>query len=201
MAGNGARMLEAAVLAHLSGAPMHGYELRKRLDHELGAFRAFSYGSLYPCLKSLLRRGLITREDGAGAGRRPSRIVYRATPDGREALHTLLSDTEPAAEDEHCFGVHFSLFSRTRQDVRLHILRERRLRLQHQLDRLRARLCDPEVGADPYACELHRHRAAALEGEVAWLDGLIDRERRCAPPAPAGGESIGGTAPPPTGPR
>ena len=26
---------------------MHGYELRKRLIRLLGAFRAFSYGSLY----------------------------------------------------------------------------------------------------------------------------------------------------------
>ena len=30
---------------------MHGYELRKRLNALLGSFRAFSYGSLYPCLK------------------------------------------------------------------------------------------------------------------------------------------------------
>ena len=44
-------VLEFAVLGLLHESPMHGYELRKRLNATLGAFRAFSYGSLYPCLK------------------------------------------------------------------------------------------------------------------------------------------------------
>ena len=41
-------MLELAILGLLLESPMHGYELRKRLTGLLGAFRAFSYGSLYP---------------------------------------------------------------------------------------------------------------------------------------------------------
>jgi hypothetical protein len=45
-------VLELAVLGLLHETPMHGYELRKRLNSVLGAFRAFGYGSLYPCLRS-----------------------------------------------------------------------------------------------------------------------------------------------------
>ena len=52
-------VLELAVLGLLHETPMHGYELRKRLNSVLGTFRAFGYGSLYPCLKELLRQGLI----------------------------------------------------------------------------------------------------------------------------------------------
>ncbi|HET6496032.1 MAG TPA: PadR family transcriptional regulator, partial [Thermoleophilia bacterium] len=52
-------VLELAVLGLLHESPMHGYELRKRLSSQLGAFRALSYGSLYPCLKELVRQGLI----------------------------------------------------------------------------------------------------------------------------------------------
>src|SRR6266571_1951878 len=48
-------VLELAVLGLLHETPMHGYELRKRLNAVLGAFRAFGYGSLYPCLKELLQ--------------------------------------------------------------------------------------------------------------------------------------------------
>ena len=44
---------------------MHGYELRKRLNALLGTFRAFGYGSLYPCLKELLAQGLIAEESPA----------------------------------------------------------------------------------------------------------------------------------------
>src|ERR1700728_4289296 len=52
-------VLELAVLGALHETPMHGYELRKRLNSLLGAFRAFGYGSLYPCLKDLLGRDLL----------------------------------------------------------------------------------------------------------------------------------------------
>ena len=61
-----ADVLEFAVLGLLQDNPMHGYELRKRLNGVLGTFRAISYGSLYPCLKGLLRQGLI-EEDTTGA--------------------------------------------------------------------------------------------------------------------------------------
>src|SRR5450756_2099517 len=56
-------VLELAILGLLAETPMHGYELRKRLNLLLGSFRALSYGSLYPCLKSLAQRRLIVGAD------------------------------------------------------------------------------------------------------------------------------------------
>jgi DNA-binding PadR family transcriptional regulator len=50
-------MLEFAILGLLHEAPMHGYELRKRLFDMLGTLRTFSYGSLYPTLRRLLKAG------------------------------------------------------------------------------------------------------------------------------------------------
>ena len=50
-------VLEFAILGLLQDAPMHGYELRKRLNAVLGAFRVLSYGTLYPCLRDLVTRG------------------------------------------------------------------------------------------------------------------------------------------------
>ncbi|PWQ83484.1 PadR family transcriptional regulator, partial [Enterococcus faecium] len=52
-------MLELAILGLLQESPMHGYELRKRLTGLLGAFRAFSYGSLYPALRRMQAAGLL----------------------------------------------------------------------------------------------------------------------------------------------
>ncbi|MBE1877929.1 PadR family transcriptional regulator [Myceligenerans pegani] len=57
-------VLEIAVLGLLNEAPLHGYELRKRLSLALGTFRALSYGSLYPALRKLVQRGLITAVEG-----------------------------------------------------------------------------------------------------------------------------------------
>ena len=62
MGRNRSGVLELAVLGLLNGTPMHGYELRKRLYTVLGAFRALSYGSLYPCLHELQAAGLITED-------------------------------------------------------------------------------------------------------------------------------------------
>ena len=67
-------MLELAILGLLIESPMHGYELRKRLTGLLGAFRAFSYGSLYPALRRMQAEGLIAEE------RRPGRDACPAGP-------------------------------------------------------------------------------------------------------------------------
>ena len=54
-----AETIELAVLGLLHEGPMHGYELRKRLNLMLGWGRVLSYGSLYPTLKKMLRGALI----------------------------------------------------------------------------------------------------------------------------------------------
>lgn len=71
-------ILEFAVLGLLREAPMHGYELRKRLNTSLGVFRAFSYGTLYPCLKTLVANGWLIEESGGtpeDAAAAPSRAA------------------------------------------------------------------------------------------------------------------------------
>src|SRR5260370_2409174 len=89
-------VLELAVLGILHETPMLGYELRKRLNSVLGAFRAFGYGSLYPALKDLLVKGLIAEDIGAARPMdraRRSKIVYRLTPEGNERLQGPLGPT------------------------------------------------------------------------------------------------------------
>ena len=66
-----AHVLQFAVLGLLHEGPMHGYELRKRLNSVLGTFRAISYGSLYPCLKEMLAAGLSPRTAQPTPAHRP----------------------------------------------------------------------------------------------------------------------------------
>src|SRR2546421_11909357 len=117
---NRSGVLELAVLGLLNGTPMHGYELRKRLYTVLGAFRALSYGSLYPCLHELQAAGLITAEQDepeppvpaatarARAGRR-ARKGYRLTADGKEKLAELLGEGGAAAWEGGGFGGYFAV--------------------------------------------------------------------------------------------
>ncbi len=168
---------------------MHGYELRKRLYTVLGAFRAFSYGSLYPCLQGLLADGLIVEEHEqdepagpAGAARsrpsRRSRKVYRLTADGKERLHELLGEGGPATWEDDGFGVHFAFFGLTRADVRLRILEGRRSRLEERMEAIRAAFTRTRERVDSYTLELHRHGLESVEREVRWLNELIASERQ-----------------------
>lgn len=179
----GAGGLELAVLGLLHEAPMHGYELRKRLNALLGMFRAFSYGSLYPCLKQLLANGLIVedRPDEANTPlalqSRRSKIVYKLTADGKERLQRLLTEAGPASWEDEGFGVHFAFFSHTRADVRLRILEGRRSRLEERLESFRAALARTRERVDSYTLELQHHGLESVEREVRWLNELIGRER------------------------
>jgi DNA-binding PadR family transcriptional regulator len=180
MSGQRTGVLELAVLGLLHETPMHGYELRKRLNSLLGAFRAFGYGSLYPCLKDLTVRGLIAEDDLADpakplAGRR-SKIVYRLTAEGKERLQDLLSQTGPAAWEDDGFGVRFAFFGLTRADIRLRILQGRRSRLEERVEAFRAALARTRERVDSYTLELQRHGLESVEREVRWLNELIDSE-------------------------
>jgi DNA-binding PadR family transcriptional regulator len=52
-------MLELAILGLLKELPLHGYELKKRLNESLGHLWGVSYGSLYPALARLEKVGAI----------------------------------------------------------------------------------------------------------------------------------------------
>jgi DNA-binding PadR family transcriptional regulator len=190
---NRSGVLELAVLGLLHGTPMHGYELRKRLYTVLGAFRALSYGSLYPCLHELLAAGLIAEEHdedeppptrattalaGTGKAGRRSLKVYRLTADGKERLQDLLAEGGPATWEDDGFGVHFAFFGLTRADVRLRILEGRRSRLEERMESIRAAFTRTRERVDRYTEELHRHGLESVEREVRWLNELIASERQ-----------------------
>jgi DNA-binding PadR family transcriptional regulator len=172
-------VLEFAILGLLHESPLHGYELRKQLNSVLGSFRAFSYGSLYPCLKQLLRSGWITEDtkDPAAAAGKRSKIVYRLTAEGKEHFQSLLGESGPAAWEDENFGVHFAFFARTDAATRLRILEGRRSRLEERVDGVRASLARTRERLDSYTLELQRHGLESVEREVRWLNELIDDER------------------------
>lgn len=172
-------MLELAVLGFLHEAPMHGYELRKRLHETLGTIRAFSCGTLYPTLRRMLRAGLIEEETAEAGGRsgRRARRVYRLTSDGRARFRALVEDCGPQVCQDDSFGVRLAFFARTPADIRLRILERRRRRIEQRREALRAVLADTEERLDCYTRALHRLGLDHSEREVVWLDELIDDER------------------------
>ncbi|SEF14994.1 PadR family transcriptional regulator [Jiangella alba] len=207
--GKRADALELAILGLLHDAPLHGYELRKRVNSLLGWGRAFSYGTLYPTLKAMVRQGYLAEDEpvdtlvttGPHRSGRRARIAYRLTPEGKERFADLLAHTGPSAWDDEHFGVHFAFFGRADADTRMRILIGRRSRLQEKLDQFRSALSRTRERLDTYTLELQRHGLESVEREVKWLDDLISAEQRSigrpmgATPTPGSGEPPA----PPTG--
>ena len=194
-----AATLELAVLGLLHDSPLHGYELRKRLNLLLGWTRLLSYGSLYPALKRMLRAGLVTEVATAPLGvSRRQRIVYQITPAGTEYFGAKITDVGPSAWEDEDFNMRFAFFSRTDSEVRLRILEGRRSRLQERLDRVRT--SRGPAGEDRYVSELQRHAIESVEREVRWLTDLIAAERGPEPRSgsPSGSPSTGPPPPTPT---
>jgi len=189
-------LLEFAVLGLLHDGPMHGYELRKRLNAALGAFRALSYGTLYPSLRGLLTKGLIAEApgpavEGAVPGSRRARIVYELTADGKEHFQDLVTASGPDAWDDDDFDVRFAFFSRTQQEVRLRILEGRRSRLEERLANIREASVRNRERMDGYTMALQQHGEEGAEREVRWLEELISAERRAAlDPGPAAYDTV-----------
>lgn len=185
-------VLHTAVLGLLGEQPLHGYELRARLDVLVGALRRrVSFGSVYPALRSLESSGLIVAcdtPDGCGdpeqapaAARalapRRRRVVYGLTPDGEAHLTDILASSGPATWDDGDFDVRFAFFARTDTATRLAVLDGRRATVSERLER--ARQHDPCCGGrgDDYRTELARRSAQSLESELTWLDEVVSRER------------------------
>ena len=182
-----AELLDFAILGLLHEGPTHGYDLRRRLNSALGPFRALSYGSLYPALRSLSDRGLIAqaREVGSGAaaaagaaGSARQRISYELTADGKEHFETVARRAGADTADDDTFEVRLAFFARTGADIRRLILEGRRHRLEERLEAARAETLRRREKFDAWSAALARHGEESTEREVRWLTELIDAEKR-----------------------
>jgi DNA-binding PadR family transcriptional regulator len=173
------RVLELAVLGLLLESPMHGYELRKRLTGLLGAFRAFSYGSLYPALRRMQADGLIVEEAApVGAVKvRRARRVYKLSDAGKQRFAELVADTGPQNYTDDGFGVHLAFFNRTPAEARMRILEGRRRQVEERREGLREAVARASSSFDRYTKQLHQLGLESSEREVKWLNDLIAAER------------------------
>src|SRR5438132_4230797 len=162
-------MLELAILGLLTDAPLHGYELKKRLGETLGHVWGVSYGSLYPALARLERMGAIEVVDpqaatsgpaipipatGSIAGeaaaarlRRPlrrsgrTRKAFRIASAGQTLFSELLrADPAPGTDENRAFALKLAFCRHLEPPARLEILQRRRDQLAEKLARGRQAL-------------------------------------------------------------
>jgi len=76
------------LLRVLRTQPMHGYEIMKFLEERSHGFYKPSAGSIYPALRSLVKKGYAAVRGGNG------RNVYRITPKGKAFLRRQEAEFE-----------------------------------------------------------------------------------------------------------
>src|SRR5216117_2654753 len=95
-------LLALAVLAYLSRAPMHPYELSRTLrDNGDARSIKFNHGSLYMVVQQLARAGFIDEVETSRDGQRPERTVYALTDAGRHELRDWLRELVEVPQHEY----------------------------------------------------------------------------------------------------
>ncbi|MBW3662860.1 MAG: PadR family transcriptional regulator [Actinobacteria bacterium] len=170
-------MLELAILGLLKERPMHGYELRKELSAKLGSFWQVSFGSLYPTLKRLAKRGAVeVLFDDRSTARR--RKIYRITQRGEQDFLDLIEDRAATTWEEEKFPLRLAFFRYLTPQVRIRLLERRKAYLHDKLADLKASLDEAPGHVDSYTMSLLQHGIDATAADIAWLDDLIAAERR-----------------------
>ncbi|MFD7535495.1 PadR family transcriptional regulator [Streptomyces sp. NPDC059819] len=94
-------MLELALLGFLYEAPLHGYELRKRITALTGHVRPVGESTLYPAIKRLEKAGLLARETQPGAAAAPRHMLTLTAAGRRELLRRLAEPDRLDITDEN----------------------------------------------------------------------------------------------------
>jgi DNA-binding PadR family transcriptional regulator len=77
-------VLELMILGFLAEGPLHGYELRRKMNELYGFAREISDGSLYPAIQRLTKAGAVIRR--VEKGRAAQRHTLELTPAGKNDL-------------------------------------------------------------------------------------------------------------------
>jgi DNA-binding PadR family transcriptional regulator len=206
-------MLDVAILGLLLDGDLHGYELKKRLTDLMGPWSSVSFGSLYPALSRLERKGLVetvAQQDPAaappmsgslgaelaafrrepttrrGTSSRRARKIYALTEAGRAAL---VEDLQEPSGDERTFAVRVAFCGVLDPEVRDSLFRRRRAEVEGRLaSRRRATRAVSGPTNDPYRRSLLEFQDDRLRRELDWIDELL---------APSGGaDALEPTTPP-----
>ncbi|WIX75841.1 PadR family transcriptional regulator [Amycolatopsis carbonis] len=168
--------IDVLLLASLARQPMHGYELRRKVEESSG--RALSNNSLYPALRRFAEAGAVTRSAETQEGK-PPRHVYTITDVGRELLHDLLADLPPdLAGDSTEFLSRLAGFGWLEPVERLRVLDARETALAAQGERL-GKLA--EAQEDPWSRLVLAEVGRRAEQELSWLATVRARARKPSP--------------------
>ena len=170
-------MLELAILGVLKEQPMHGYELRHYLSFVVGHIWQLSYGTLYPALRRLEKRGDLKKQT-IRDGRGPAKHVYQLTPQGEKSFLVMLDEIASPTEisDSHKFTLRLIFFRYLPSDRRRALLEERLAFLRENRESLTEMEEIPSSALDRYRRSLIGYHAKLNAEEIAFIESLLREE-------------------------
>jgi DNA-binding PadR family transcriptional regulator len=165
-------MLELAILGFLAEGPLHGYQLRHRIEHLSGHARPVSDGSLYPAINRLVSAGLLDRrtEPGSSAAQRHTLTLTHAGH--RELLRRLRDAGGLDISDSTRYFTVLAFLSHLPDTADQHAVLRRRLDFLEQPASFfhdGDRLLGADDTDDPYRRGMLIIARATSHAEKAWL--------------------------------
>ena len=156
---------------------MHGYELRHYLSFIVGHIWQLSYGTLYPALRRLEKRGELTKQtirDGKG----PAKHVYALTAQGERTFLAMMREVASPTEisDPHKFTLRLIFFRYLDRETREGLMAQRLKFLQENRTSLAEMETIPSQGLDRYRRALIRYHAKLNAEEIAFVEALVRDE-------------------------
>jgi DNA-binding PadR family transcriptional regulator len=94
-------MLALAILGFLHDEPLHGYELKERINALTGHVRSVSDGALYPAINRLQSAGLLERRTEQGAAAAPRQMLSLTEAGRAELLRRLREPSDADITDRN----------------------------------------------------------------------------------------------------
>lgn len=164
--------VKLVLLGMLRSGPQYGYELKHRIEDEMGDWTSIAFGSIYFALKKLTEESCVKQTGEEQHGNRPSRIIYEITEKGNREFRNLLLKVW-TEEDRQYFPFDIGLYfmKELPQKTCLEILRGRIEGISHALEHLKnhraEELQHPYVPA--HAEAIFSHSLHHLDAELKWL--------------------------------
>ena len=170
--------VKLVILGMLKQGPQYGYELKHRIEEEMGDWTSIAFGSIYFALKKLTEEKCIRQAGHEQPGSRPSRIIYEITEEGESRFFELLNETWES-EQRQFFPLDIGLFFSTylEKNRRLEIINGKIKKIEYALKYINAHkeeeLEKPEVPEE--AGVIFSHSIYHLNAEYSWLKELAEK--------------------------
>jgi PadR family transcriptional regulator, regulatory protein AphA len=162
---------EPALLGFLRDRPIHGYELYKRVEDELGPVWHLGLSQMYAILNDYAERGWI-RTRVQAQGLRPSKKVLELTAAGRKAFEAwMILPARGMRELRVDFFARLYFARLSGRVVMGHLIDQQIAESRQELDWLEKEAKRPQASDDQFRQAVRQFRIDQLHAALRWLEG------------------------------